>query len=416
MGSENEIYRINSERLRATLDASSEIGRFETGLKRLALTDEDKEMRDLFVSWGREAGFDVKVDAVGNIFIRREGIDPSLPPVMMGSHLDTTIRGGRYDGILGVLSGLEVLRSLEDQGIQTQRSIEVVDWSDEEGARFNTSMIGSFAFTGKLGIEEIYAKTDAAGKRFVDELERIGYRGDAPVGGRPVDSCIELHIEQGPELDEEGLDIGLVTGSYSVRGFRLAFEGETSHVGPTPMDRRRNALAAAGYMIAAANDIGLKHAPEGGKTTCARIDVWPNLYGIVPSKAELSIDYRHPEEEKVEVMRRELEEALDYATDRARVTAKTIATWRFGDNDFDAEMVDEMRKLAPRITSRTKEMLSQAGHDAYTLAGIAPTVMIFTPCKGGITHNTAEDIDFDRTIPGVELLLNLVVSRANRSV
>ena len=409
-----DLLRINGERLKATLDRSSEIGAFETGLKRLALTDEDKEMRDQFVNWGCDAGFDVKIDEVGNIFIRREGTDPSLPPVMMGSHLDTTIRGGRFDGILGVLSGLEVLRSLEDQGIETKRAVEVVDWTDEEGSRFSTSMVGSFAFIGKLGIEDIYDKTDVDGKRFGDELERIGYKGDIPAGGRDVDSFIELHIEQGPELYDEDRDIGLVTGSYSVRGFRLKFEGETSHIGPTPMDRRRNALAAAGYMIAATNEIGLKYAPTGGKTACAKIDVFPNLYGIVASEATVTIDYRHADPAVADTMFGEIEDAIKHAAERARVTSEIIATWTFGDEKFSDEMADEMRTLAPGISSKTKEMLGQAGHDAYNLASIAPTVMIFTPCIDGITHNTAEDIDFDRTVPGVNLLLNLVAQRANR--
>jgi len=416
MADTSQTLHINADRLWSTLEVSSGIGPFEMGLKRLALTDEDKAMRDQFAQWGRDAGFDVRVDGVGNIFIRREGKYPSLPPVMMGSHLDTTIRGGRYDGILGVLSGLEVLRSLEDQGIETKRAVEVVDWTDEEGSRFGTSMIGSFAFIGKLKIDEIFDKTDADGKRFGDELERIGYKGETPIGGRDVDTFIELHIEQGPELYDEDLDIGLVVGSYSVRGFRLKFTGETSHVGPTPMDRRRNALAAAGYMIAGTNDIGLKYAPTGGKTTCAKVDIFPNIYGIVASDTTLTIDYRHPDPAVADQMRGEIEEATKYAADRARVDWEIIANWNFGNEKFSEEIADEMRALAPRISSKTKEMLGQAGHDAYNLASIAPTVMVFTPCIDGITHNTAEDIDFDRTVPGVELLLNLVERRANRPV
>lgn len=415
MTDERALLRVDRDRLWSTLETSSAIGPFDTGLKRLALSDEDKAMRDQFVQWGRDAGFSVKVDGVGNIFVRREGTDPSLPPVMMGSHLDTTIRGGRYDGILGVLSGLEVLRSLEDQGIETRRAIEVVDWTDEEGSRFGASMVGSFAFVGKLGLDEIFDKTDADQKRFGDELERIGYKGATPVGGREIDSFIELHIEQGPELYDEDLDIGLVVGSYSVRGFRLRFTGETSHIGPTPMDRRRNALAAAGYMIAATNDIGLKYAPTGGKTTCAKADIFPNIYGIVASEATLTIDYRHPDPAVADRMRDEIEEAIKFAADRGRVEWDIIANWNFGDEAFSDELADEMRALAPRISGKTKEMLGQAGHDAYNLAGIAPTVMIFTPCIDGITHNTAEDIDFERTVPGVELLLNLVVRRANRA-
>ena len=411
-----DILKANPERLWSTLMASSRIGTFETGLRRLALTDEDRMMRDLFIGWARESGYAVRVDGVGNIFVRRAGRDPSLPPVVMGSHLDTQICGGRFDGILGVLSGLEVLRSLDDAKVSTLRPIEVVNWTDEEGARFSASMVGSFAFTGRFSLQEVYARTDAQGLSFEQELERIGYRGDAPVGGHIFDSYIELHIEQGPVLDETDQDIGMVTGSYHVRGFRVRFDGETAHVGPTPMDRRRNALAAAGYMIAAVNDIGLAYADAGAKTTVARIDVFPNLYGIVPSKVEISVDYRHPEKTGVEAMRAELGAALTDAARKARVSVTTLSTWTFGDFPFDAELSAHMRRLGPQVTDKCLEMKSQAGHDAYAIAEIAPTVMIFTPCKGGITHNTAEDIDLGRTMPGVNLLLNLVHERADRPV
>lgn len=408
------LLKANSDRLWKTLMASAEIGKFETGLRRLALTDEDCEMRNLFVQWAQQSGYGVSIDGVGNIFVRREGKKPDLPPVVMGSHLDTQICGGRFDGILGVLSGLEVLRSLDDAGVETLRPVEVVNWTDEEGARFSTSMVGSFAFTGRFAVDEILAKSDSKGLSIGKELDRIGYRGTAPVGGRKLDSYIELHIEQGPLLDEADLDIGLVTGSYHVRGFRVQFDGETAHVGPTPMDRRRNALAAAGYMIAAVNDVGLAHADGGGKTTAAKISVFPNLYGIVPSRVELSVDYRHPEEAGVEVMRRELEAALEASARKGRVKVRILATWTFGDFPFDAQLAAEMTSIGRQLSDRCIEMKSQAGHDAYALAEIAPTVMIFTPCKHGITHNTAEDIDLARTMPGVNLLLNLVLQRANR--
>ncbi|CAN1550589.1 ArgE Acetylornithine deacetylase/Succinyl-diaminopimelate desuccinylase and related deacylases [Paracoccaceae bacterium] len=409
-----ELLHANKDRLWQTLMASAEIGRHGAGLRRLALSDDDKTMRDLFVSWAKAGGYGVTVDGIGNIFVRREGLDPTLPPVVMGSHLDTQVEGGRFDGILGVLSGLEVLRALDDAGVATLRPIEVVNWTDEEGARFSTSMVGSFAFTGRFPLNHVLGLTDAHGITVGAELDRIGYRGAAPVGGRKLDAYLELHIEQGPELDETGRDIGLITGSFHVRGFRVRFDGETAHVGPTPMDRRRNSLAAAGYMIAAVNDIGLAHASAGAKTTCARMSVWPNLYGIVPSRVELSVDFRHPEAAGVERMRMELEAALASAAEKARVSVETVASWTFGDFPFDPDLSERMRVLGPQISNACVEMKSQAGHDAYALAEVTPTVMIFTPCKGGITHNTAEDIDLDRTMPGVDLLLNLVRDRADR--
>lgn len=412
----SQLLEIDADRLWSTIEVSASIGTHKTGLRRLALSDEDKAMRDQFVAWAREAGYGVTVDQVGNIFVRREGSDPSLPPIVVGSHLDTTIEGGRFDGILGVLGGLEVLRSLDDAGVTTRRAIEVVNWTDEEGSRFSMSMMGSHAWTGAASLEDTYAFTDKDGKRFGDELERIGYKGEAPLGDREFDCFIELHIEQAPELDEEDLDIGLVTGSYNIRGYRVMFEGETAHIGPTPMDRRHNALIGAGYMIGKVNDIGLKYAASKGKTTCAKIDVWPNIYGILPSEVELTIDYRHADMETLGQMKAELDAALIESCERAQVTSRITKTWKFGDDAFDPKLFNMMREIAPKITKRHKEMLGQAGHDAYALASYGvPTVMIFTPCKDGITHNTAEDVDWNRTLPGLNLLLNLAEQRANRS-
>ncbi len=409
------LLEINGDRLWSTIEVSSAIGTHKTGLRRLALTDEDKQMRDQFVAWAKESGYGVTIDKVGNIFVRREGADPSLPPVVIGSHLDTTIEGGRFDGILGVLGGLEVLRALDDAGVETKRAIEVVNWTDEEGSRFSMSMMGSHAWTGVTSLEDTYDHTDKDGKRFGDELERIGYKGEAELGNRELDCYLELHIEQAPELDEEQLDIGLVTGSYCIRGFRVLFEGETAHIGPTPMERRHNALIGAGYMISKVNDVGLKYAATKGKTTCAKIDVWPNIYGILPSEVELTVDYRHADYGTLKRMKAELDAGLEEACSRAQVSSRITKTWKFGDDAFDSELCDMMREIAPQITDRYKEMLGQAGHDAYAMASYGvPTVMIFTPCIDGITHNTAEDVDWDRTIPGINMLLNLAAQRANR--
>jgi N-carbamoyl-L-amino-acid hydrolase len=258
--------------------ASAEVGRTPGGgVRRLSLTDEDKAVRDLFARWVREDGYALTIDRLGNMFARREGTDPSLAPVLVGSHFDSQAKGGRFDGPLGVIAGLEVLRTLDERGIKTKRPIEVVNWTNEEGARFPPSMLASLVFSGAADIAYAEDRRDKAGLRFGDELGRIGYRGDAPVGGRNIDCYFELHIEQGPKLDAAGLPLGIVTGGFAMQGMRISVRGETSHVGPTPMALRRNALVGAAYVAVAIDDIGWRYAPEDGKTSAARLDLVPNL-------------------------------------------------------------------------------------------------------------------------------------------
>ena len=405
-----KLLKINEERLWSMLMRSAEIGAFNGGLRRIAFTQEDKEMRDQFCQWGRDAGFKVSVDAIANIFIRREGKNPDLPPVAMGSHLDTTVHGGRFDGILGVLSGLEVLLSLEDAGVETERAVEAICWSDEEGTRFNNSMLGSYVYTGKRDLEEVYALKDADGITVKEALETIGYIGDAPMG-RPFHTFMELHIEQGPIMYDSGANIGVVTGSYDVRGMRIRFKGETCHVGPTPMDRRKNALAAAAYVIAGVNDIGLKYHPESAKTTCSKINVYPNKYAIVASEVEIGIDYRHPE--NADQMHQEILELLEVSSKKALCEYEIYDTYLFGQDGFCPEVVKLVSDLAPKFSDRVVELLGQAGHDTYNFAGSTPSGMIFTPCVDGYTHNEKEDVVPEETFPGCHLQLNVVHQRAN---
>ncbi len=406
---------INEQRLWDTVMRSGEIGPGrDQGLRRLALDASDGEMRDLFVAWCEEAGLAVRVDGMGSIFARRAGREDELPPVLVGSHLDTQYTGGKFDGILGVLGGLEALRSLNDRGIETRRPIELVDWSNEEGARFNPPMMASAVFAGIQSLEWGLARTDLDGITFGDALAEIGYAGSTPVGGREIDSYFELHIEQGPLLEAAGVPVGVVTGGYATRGMRIRISGETAHTGPTPMDQRRNALVGAGYVIAAVNDIGWAHHDAGAKATSSQIEIWPNATGILPEHAMLTVDFRHPEQAGVETMRAEVLAALEASAKKGNVDIEIAETWRFGDEAFDDDCTQRVRDAAGALEIPYIELLSQAGHDAYNMTHVCPTALIFCPCDGGITHNEAENVSLEDAAPSVNVLLHAVLSRADR--
>jgi N-carbamoyl-L-amino-acid hydrolase len=408
------VLEVNPERLWDSLERSAEIGRFrDVGLRRLALSAEDKQMRDLFVEWAKTAGCTVEIDRLGNIFARRPGTDPSLPPVAIGSHLDTQICGGRYDGILGVLCGLEVVRTLNDRGLQTRRGIEVICWTNEEGARFNPPMMGSMAFAGVLPLESVLATTDDAGITVEQALDEIGYAGPAPVG-RTFDAYLELHIEQAPVLDREGCDVGIVVGGYKTQALRLTINGDTGHAGGTPMAQRRNALVGAGYVIAAVNDIGLAFAADEGRTTTTRIESFPNLAGTYAEQVKLTIDFRHIDADRFKAMRTEVDAAIAAAAKKANVEIEVAEGWSWGSELFAPECIELLKSTAKELGLPYREMRSQAGHDAYAVATMAPTAMIFTPCFEGISHNVNEAIELTRSVPGANLLLNAAVTRANR--
>ncbi len=406
---------VDGDRLWETLEASARIGTGPRGgLRRLALGDDDKTMRDLFVSWCEAVGCRVSVDRLGNIFARRQGLEPGLPPVLIGSHLDTQAAGGRFDGILGVLSGLEVLRSLDDRGITTRRAIEVVNWSNEEGARFTPPMVASGAFAGAFDMDWVLGLTDDDGLTFGGELERIGYAGETPVGGREVDAYFELHIEQGPLLEAQGIPLGIVTGGYKTYGMHIDLHGETAHSGPTPMDKRRNALVGAALLIVAANDIGWKYHEGQGKSTAPRLVCWPNKPGILPDYAQVTIDFRHPDPASAAAMLAEFEAVLPAAAKRAQVEIEIVERWSFGDEVFDPSLIALLQETAETLGVGHREILSQAGHDAYHMSQVCPTALLFTPCREGITHNESEDIERAYTLPGVNVLLGAVLARADR--
>ncbi|MBJ3777996.1 Zn-dependent hydrolase [Acuticoccus mangrovi] len=406
------MLTINADRLWRTLMRSAEIGPgVAGGLKRLTLTPEDGEVRDQLKAWAAEDGFAVTVDGAGNMFVRMEGASDG-PPVLIGSHLDTQVTGGRFDGILGVLGGLEVLRTLKDLGHVPKRPIEVVNWTNEEGARFSPPMMASAVFCGVETLDWLYDRVDDDGVRLLDALEAIGYRGEAPVG-KPVDAYFELHIEQAPELYDEGIDIGVVTAGYAVRGLLIRFTGETAHTGPTPMDRRKNAIIGASYGAVATNEVGHAYAPLG-KATASRLVAWPNKPGILSSFAELTVDVRHPETEAADRMRDEILARIAEGAEKAKVKWEVVSTWTYGEERFDPALVDLYRQAAKGLGLSQKDMMSQAGHDAYYMSRVAPTAILFSPCIDGITHNEAEDITPAHATNATNVLLNAVVARADR--
>ncbi|KPQ09243.1 MAG: N-carbamoyl-L-amino-acid hydrolase [Saliniramus fredricksonii] len=408
-----EDLRIDLGRFAQTLEASSCIGAGrEGGMARLALSDADREMRDLFVTWCREAGLAVRVDELGNIFARRAGRENDLAPVLVGSHLDTQANGGRFDGIVGVLGALELVRRLDDIGYETRRPIEIVNWTNEEGARFSPPMICSGAFAGVYDRDWVRARRADDGPTLGEELQRIGYAGAAPVGGFVPDSCFELHIEQGPILDAEGIDVGIVTHAYDSHGFRVQFSGETAHAGPWPMERRRNALVAAARLCVLVDDIGWDFAESGGKSTTARIAAWPNKTGIVSDWSEVNVDVRHDDPRIAGIMAERIVRAVGQAAARAGCTGEIVERWNWGGAIFDAGLVAGVREQALRLGHATRDLPSQAGHDAYFLARICPTAMIFTPCRDGITHNHREDVALERLRAGLDTLMHAVVARS----
>ena len=406
---------IDPQRLWSTIMISASIGPGKRGgLCRLTLTDEDRCMRDQLATWAREGGYALSVDRLGSMFLRREGREPALAPVLIGSHLDTQAAGGRFDGILGVLAGLEVLRTLDQAGITTRRAIEVVNWTNEEGARFLPPMVASLVFAGKETVAWAEGRVDKAGATLGGELRQIGYAGTATVGGRAIDAYFELHIEQGPSLDAAGVPIGVVTGGFPTQGMRIEITGETAHVGPTPMERRQNALIGAAHVALAVDDVGWRYSAGSGKTTAARLDLSPNLPGIISDRATLYCDMRHPDAGELARMVVEVETAISDCARRSRCAIEIAERWGFGGFEFDAELVALVREAARDQGLATMDIKSEAGHDAYHMASYCPSAMIFAPCRDGITHNEAEEMTQAEAVAGANVLLQAALARADR--
>ncbi len=404
--------RVDGQRLWDSLMEMAEIGATpKGGVNRLALTDLDRESRHLFQSWAEAAGCTVTVDRMGTMFARRAGTDPSLPPVMLGSHLDTQPTGGKFDGALGVLAALEVVRTLQDLDIRTRHPIEIVNLTNEEGSRFAPAMTASGVFAGALTLEQALAIKDTAGHTMGAELDRIGFAGPAQVGNRPVHAFFELHIEQGPILEEEGTDIGIVTVANGQKWYEIRLEGVESHAGPTPMSRRKDALLGAARIVERVNAIGHAHDPSAC-ATCGMIEAYPNSRNVIPGSVFLTVDLRHPEGDKLVSMSTALERAIDEIAAATGLTAswKTVAD--FPPQPFEAGCVDAVRKAASRLGLSAREISSGAGHDAVYMARVAPTAMIFVPCIDGISHNEAENMKPEWATAGADVLLEAVLEKA----
>ena len=404
--------RANTQRLWDSLAEMGKIGATENGgCCRLVLTDEDRRARDLFVSWCDEAGCAVTIDRVGNIFARRAGDEPSRPAVASGSHLDTQPHGGRFDGVFGVLAALEVIRGLNDAGIRTRAPIDAVVWSNEEGVRYHHAMLGSGVFCGAYDLDAVLASEDAQGKRYGDELERIGYAGALRPGARAFDCFLEAHIEQGPILEREGKTIGLVDRVQGYKWFDVAVTGADGHAGTTPMDLRRDALAGAAEMVLELERIG-RRSPADSRLTVGFLDVIPNAPSTIPGRVAFGIDLRNPSRETADEQEVELIERF-----RAIAAARglEVAIRRETQIDpvrFDPACVATLAQATRDLGYPHREMISGALHDACWIARVAPTAMLFVPCKDGVSHNEAESAEPDDLGAGCSVLLNAMLARA----
>ncbi len=405
--------QINAERLWGSLMEMAKIGATpKGGVKRLTLTEFDRQGRDRFVGWCKEAGLAVTVDGVGNIFARRAGRNNALPPVVSGSHLDTQPSGGRFDGCYGVMAALEVARTLNDRGIQTEAPFEVAMWTNEEGSRFLPVMGASGAFAGAHTVEEVLAARDLDGVSFGDALRAIGYAGATPVGGRKLGAYFEAHIEQGPLLENTGNIVGVVTGALGQRWFEVTVRGMDAHAGPTPMHLRRDALYGASFLIQEVNR--LAKATEHSRGTVGMIVNRPNSRNVVPGETVFSVDFRDTEVSGVDRMEQGLRLAAGRIAQEQGLEIDLQQTVFFPPCHFDQSCVAAVRAAAERLGYRHMDIVSGAGHDAVYIAGVAPTAMIFVPCEGGISHNESENAKPEDLAAGCNVLLQAVLAQAGR--
>lgn len=406
--------KINSSRLWDSLMEMAQIGATNKGgCNRQALTDMDKQGRDLFVRWCKEIGCQIIIDEIGNIFARRGGKNNELPAVITGSHLDTQPTGGKFDGVYGVLAGLEVLRTLHENDIETEHPIEVVVWTNEEGARFSPACMGSGVWSGNLSIEDIYQKQDKDGKTVGDELKRIGYQGDVAAKPRSIKAAFEAHIEQGPILEKQHKQIGIVTGIQGLRWYELVLHGKPCHAGPTPMEDRVDPVQALLPILQCCYDLAAQNGPWG-RATVGDIQVTPGSPNTVPESIKVLIDIRHPKAGVIKAMADEFTTKLAQVCDLMKVQYQLTEAWRMKVTEFDQTCITAVEQSVAVLGYSAMKMVSGAGHDSLYVAEKVPTSMIFVPCEDGLSHNEAENAHIEDLAAGANVLLNAILKMAQK--
>lgn len=402
--------QVKGQRLWNTIMETARFGGTDKGgVCRLTLSDADRQVRDWFVEECESVGCTVGIDEMGSIFARRSGKENALPPIAIGSHLDTQPSGGKFDGIAGILSGLEVLRTLNDAGYTTTAPLELIDWTNEEGSRFTPPMLASGVFAGVFERDFAYAVEDRDDKKFVAELERIGYRGSSKCGDHKLDAYFELHIEQGPVLEAENKMIGVVTGMQGQKWYEVTVTGQEAHAGSTPMRLRHDAMVACARMVEAIHKIALNHAPLA-VATVGLVVVRPNSRNVIPGSVFFTVDLRHPDDDVLLQMDRELRKKVATIAKEADVEARRVNNWNAASMEFNPECINQVRHAANKLGYSHRDMISGAGHDAVYIARVAPTGMIFIPCEGGISHNELENTKPEYVAAGANVLLHTVMA------
>ncbi len=412
MATPGENLRLNGDRLWDTIHAMAEIGPgIAGGNNRQTVTDEDAEGRALFQKWCEDAGLTMGVDEMGTMFMQREGTDPDALPVYVGSHLDTQPTGGRYDGILGVLAGLEIVRTMNDLDIKTKHPIVVTNWTNEEGGRYAPPMMASGVFVGTVDQDWAYSREDLEGKKFGDELVRIGWKGDEKVGARKMHAFYELHIEQGPILEANEKDVGIVTHGQGLRWVQCTVTGKETHTGSTPMHMRKNAGRGLAQITELVHQIAMDNQPNA-VGAIGHVEVFPNSRNIVPGKAVFTIDFRSHELDRLEAMVERMKKEAAKLCEDLEVGFECEIVGQFDPPAFDEGCVTALRNAAERLGYSHQDIISGAGHDACWINRVAPTAMVMCPCVDGLSHNEAEEITKEWSTAGAEVLFHAVVETA----